>query len=413
MHVHGRGGVYALFVVLVFFFLLSTLFDPADKALGLKMPLYLACWVVGCLACVNRPGVGVPLGLLIYIMLMVGVPMTSLSYYYLVNGSDPFKGFELLKAYVFVSFSALIYITRIDILKYLCWALSLLAVSVLVLTAVVLVFPEFYTPLYLLGADLGMFNIDSGRDYGADVVLFQMFFVTSPMLVISVAHYFKLAVTSTRWRGFYAGWTVLHIAALLVAGSRSNIVGALALPLILAVFFSTNRLRTLWWMAMASMLFSLVFRREIGAMLDPVESSNSSKLIMIKDYATILSDPLKLMLGSGLGAYDQWTEKGYNYITELTLLEIFRNFGLLLGGLMVLLLLYPIVHAFVLRRGETEKHAVLAFAVYLLMSLTNPLLFSSMGMLFLGVVMANLYLADLKPDSATRHLITVRDGPTR
>jgi len=384
-------NIRSAYISMIFLFLLATIFDPADKVLGLKIPLYVACWGVAiAMLLMRQEEIKVHFKLFVYILLMTGIPVTSIVYYYLINGSDPFKGFELLKGYIFISFAMLIYITKIDILKYLCPVLTMLAISILVLTAVVLIFPELFMPLYMLGGELGMFNIDSGRDYGEGVVLFQMYFVTSPMLVIAVAYYFKLAKTSKKHQLLFVVITLLNICALLVAGTRNNILAAIILPLALVILYSRKKIHTAMWIVVLSGLFVFIMQNEIEALFDPTEASNSSKLILLRDYVSILSDPIKLIFGSGLGAFDQWTEKGFTYITELTYLEIIRNFGIILGGGMILLLVYPIIYTFVLHRSYNEKNIILGYLSYLVMCIANPNLFSSMGIMFLGVIMANI-----------------------
>jgi hypothetical protein len=54
--------------------------------------------------------------------------------------------------------------------------------------------------------------------------------------------------------------------------------------------------------------------------------------------------------------------------------------------------LYPAIYAFVLRPTYPEKPLIFAYAAFLLMSMTNPLFFSSMGMLILSSVMAKIAL---------------------
>jgi hypothetical protein len=374
-------------------FILSTIFDPANKVFGLKIPLYLLCWVTGIASCLlNRKELRISFMIILYILAFIGVPLISIFNYYISNGSDPFKGFELLPGYIFISFAALIYITKVEILKHLCIVLSILAISILTITAVILVYPEFYMPAYLLGSELGVFTIDNGRDYGSDVVLFQMFFVTSPMLTISIAYYFGLSITSEKYRWYFATMTAISIIAMAVAGTRNNILTAAILPFALLVLYSRQRLQTAIIVFAIFVSTVMLARNEIGALFDPNESSNSSKIIMLSDYASIFSDPMKLVLGTGLGAFDQWTEKGYNFITELTYFEIIRNYGLLLGGAMILLLIYPIVYAFLLRPSYKHKNIVIGYLAYLVMSMTNPLLFSSMGMMYLALIMANISL---------------------
>lgn len=392
---HNKGGVYSIFIFVVFLFLLSTLFDPADRALGLKLPLYVACWGIGLLMYMGRQDpIKISIGLFIYTFLMTLIPIASVGYYLAMDGSEPFEGFLLLKSYLFISFAILIYFTRINVLKYLSIALSILAIQILLLTAVVLIYPETHIPIYTFGEHYGIFSIDAGRDYGSGLKLFQMYFVTSSMLVIPIAYYFDLAKTSKQNIGFHWALVLLSICAMFVAGTRNNMIMAIVLPVTLFVMYSKYRLGMTILMAAATGLFIFAWHDEIAILFDPTEASNYVKLSMLEDYAVIFSDPNNLLFGRGLGSYEYWTGRGYKFVTELTYLEIIRNFGLLLGGLMILLLLYPIVYAFVIRRSYKKKNIVLAYAVYLIMSISNPLLFSSMGMLILGMIIADIFIHD-------------------
>ena len=84
---------------LIFIFILSALFDPADHMFGLKVPLFLACWGVGGLIVLMRDrSAAIPLNLLIYVLLMLIIPLASILNYFISGGGQPFEGFLLLKS---------------------------------------------------------------------------------------------------------------------------------------------------------------------------------------------------------------------------------------------------------------------------------------------------------------------------
>ena len=58
---------------------------------------------------------------------------------------------------------------------------------------------------------------------------------------------------------------------------------------------------------------------------------------------------------------------------------------------MLALLAFPIVRSFQRHRGLGEKGLALGYFAYLVMCISNPNLFSSMGITFLSVMLANLY----------------------
>ena len=58
-------------------------------------------------------------------------------------------------------------------------------------------------------------------------------------------------------------------------------------------------------------------------------------------------------------------------------------------------MLYPEI-AFFLKPSYNYKHIILAYICYLVMSFTNPLFFSSMGMLILSAIMSSICMHDKK-----------------
>jgi hypothetical protein len=144
----------------------------------------------------------------------------------------------------------------------------------------------------------------------------------------------------------------------------------------------------------AAGLAALPFASYLSAFLDPTETANSIKLAIIDDYVEFFSDPVTLLFGQGLGAYRIWSGKPFEqftYISELTYLEILRNFGLIAGMAMMGLLLFPTAFAVLDRRAGVIAPAI-AWLLYLVMCFSNPNLFSSMGILILAVLLANIFL---------------------
>jgi hypothetical protein len=139
-------------------------------------------------------------------------------------------------------------------------------------------------------------------------------------------------------------------------------------------------------------LAALPFAGYLSAFFDPTETANSIKLAIIDDYLEFFGDPLTLLFGQGLGAYQIWSGKPFEpftYITELTYLELLRNFGLIGAIVMMGLLLFPTAMA--LSGGRAKDISLgIAWLLYLVMCASNPNLFSSMGILILAVLMANL-----------------------
>jgi hypothetical protein len=393
------------FILLLF--LLSCIFDPADRVLSLKVWLFLLCWAVTVFVCVSsRTQIGVPRELLLYILLFILIPLFSIVWFWLTNGGPRFEGFNLLKGYLLITLAPMLVLNRINLLPLLCAVLTVLALSVIGVFVALQIMPELFAALYLFGPSTGILFVDN-RSYGANVTLLQVYFVTSPMLVIAIAYYFHRARSAQRLGARVLFWALvsINVLGMLLAGSRNNIVVSFLLPIALSFLYARNRIIGALFGMLVVTLLAVVFADQLAAFFDPAEQSNSAKLSLLQGYLRIFSEPLPLIFGQGLGAYDDW-ERGSLYITEFTYLELVRNFGLLGAMVMLGLLLFPIWHAFAARRSRAERAIAVGFAFYLLMCFSNPNLFSSMGILILSVMVANIFLPTGAPGKAT-----TRRGP--
>jgi hypothetical protein len=231
--------------------------------------------------------------------------------------------------------------------------------------------------------------------YGDELVLLWVYLVTSPMLAISIAYYFDRAMTASdvRRKLFYGIVTAINIAGMLLAGTRNNILISLLLPFVLWPFYTMRPAYYLLCSFAAAALAALPFASYLSAFFDPTEAANSIKLAIIDDYLEFFGDPVTLLFGQGLGAYQIWSGKPFEqfaYVTELTYLEMLRNFGLIGAIVMMGLLLFPMGMAF-LGRSAKDISLAIAWLLYLIMCVSNPNLFSSMGILILAVLMANIF----------------------
>jgi len=389
---HARG-VIGLALIL---FLVTCVFDPADKLLGIKVWVFLLCWI---LTIALHPGLtllrGLPIGLAVYVTAFLAIPLVSIAYYAITDGGQPYAGFDLLKGYILITLAPLLVLNRVTLLRELSAVLTLLAISILGVFVLLLLDPDFYAALHAFGSSTGIVFVDV-RDYGSDVTLLQVYFVTSPMLVISIAYYFHQAMASSARPAKLRYFALVGVSAtgMLLAGTRNNIVVSVLLPIALWLMYARRRALGAALSAIAVAFILVLFSGELQTFFDPTEHSNSLKLALVNDYARIFEDPIALLFGQGLGAYHYWDATGKSfYVTELTYLELVRSFGLVGGAVMFGLLVFPIAYAFASNKSLKLRAVVIGYAFYLLMCASNPNLFSSMGILFLSVILAMIYLA--------------------
>jgi hypothetical protein len=385
-----------LLLIAMNLFILSCVFDPADTVLGLKVPLFCLSWFIFILYNWNLPNATLPRVLVLYVFAFIFLPILSISYYYISNGSQPYEGFSLFKAHLLISFAMLLYLAKINLLAALSRILTILAVTIILVYIIVLVFPLSFVPLYSFGLDSGIFHIGE-REYAANFKIWSIYFVTSPMLAVSIAYYMHKFIESDR-KIFYLILVSINVFGMFIAGTKNNMVTAILLPITLLVVESRYKKIISVFAFLFVLSFVIYFSDTILSILDPTESSNKTKLGLLDDYAKIFSDPINLLFGQGLGSFSYWPSRNnsFNFITEHTYLEIIRNFGIFMGGLLFLLILYPVFVGFLSKEPFKERYLITAYTFYLVMSATNPLFFSSLGMLILSVIIANIFIERFK-----------------
>jgi hypothetical protein len=388
------GQAHWVVPLLMLVFVAVCVFDPADQILGGKVIVFCALWGVTIFKIlVMRDDLFLPLDSVLYVGTFIAIPLLSIGWYFVIDGQQPFEGFGLLKAYLFVSFAIVLVLNRIDLVPPLSAALTVLACLVIAVFGAIELEPDLYETLSPLGVSSGLLILDK-RSFG-DFELIQVYFVTSPMLAISIAYYFdRLMVGPGGGRRFlFLALTAVNIAGMFLAGTRNNILVSLLLPFVLWPLYAKRVVvASLCSFAVLAAL-AWPFVDWLSAFFDPSEGGNSIKLVEMNDYFRIFGDTLTLLFGQGLGAYENWTDgiHQFYFVTELTYLEMVRNFGLIGALVMLGLLLFPIANAFFVQTSKRERSLAVAYLLYLVMCATNPNLFSSMGMLILAVLVANIF----------------------
>ena len=391
----------ALMRLLLLALVIACVFDPADRILGAKVWVFVALWVATLIVgWRTRDKIFLPVGLLISVLLFIAIPLVSIVWYYLTSGAQPYEGFALLKSYLLVSLAVVLVISRVDLVPMLSGALSILAFLTIAISIAL-----HFDPLPLLhslGARSGVLIIGE-RTYGEGLTFIQVYFVTSPMLVLSITHYFDRAMSASNIGSklVYLALTAINIVAMFLVGLRNSMAVALLLPFLLWPLY-TRRVARYEFVSLGVLaVLCLPFLGKMKAFLSPAEMGNNIRLTFLGDYARIFSDPATLLFGQGLGAYYRWSSAGqldfaetgsnFYFITELTYVEMIRSFGLIGAAIMMMLLLLPVAQAFLVSTDRRRRALAVGFLAYLGMCVTNPMLFSSLGMLIFSALLANAF----------------------
>ncbi|WLI36450.1 hypothetical protein [Pseudomonas sp. FP818] len=221
--------------------------------------------------------------------------------------------------------------------------------------------------------ELGYYGL---RSFGG-LDMFMLHHRSSPFLLLPLSLFFLDFLQVKRfWSLFFV---VVILMAIIWSASRGLIVMA-AVSMLVLYFYNKN------WSARLLMLCALVPVIILGvgylltetSMFSSDEQSNNIKIGHVISFLNV-ADWKMLVFGNGLGTY-YYTE-GYGELaaqTEITWMDSVRYVGLPLSLLLFSVLLFPNRKYLASVQGSSSR---LIMFMYLLMSLSNPVLFNSFGFL--------------------------------
>ena len=356
------------------------------------MPLFIICWLLFLFDIILKPDKPIVLkSLFNKVLIFIFIPIFSIIIYISFNGTRQFEGFQLFKSYLFFTLTLILYHYKINLIKTLSIILTILSIIIIFLHYFLISFPIFLPIVTSIGSDYGIFLIGN-RSYSDDFSLFNIFFVTSPLLVISIAFYVYNFMNLKSKSSFILAF--INIFGMFFAGTRNNLFVSILLPLCIYIYYSKNKKVNIAIIISAIIISIYQFKDNLLILFNTDETSNSTKLSLAKDYIEIFSNFKIILFGQGIGSYVFFKTRGsYDYISELTFFEIFRNYGLIFGIVLLLLLFYPFFLSYNNKKFHNYKYLIIAYGFYLLMSFSNPFLFSSLGILILSVVYSTLYIS--------------------
>lgn len=371
--------------ILYTLFIFACLYDPANKILGIKLPLFVVIFLITVV--LNKKAI-FPSSVLKYVVLFALVlPISSVLWGYLTNFSSYREAtiIDIIKPYLFVFLSfSLINSPKTDINKIFSYCLVVLASTIIVIYTLYVsgIVPiEFF---YSFGHESGLYTL-GGRSYG-EMEIDRVYFHTSPMLIFGSFYFLDRYFNSKKKQCLF--FSLFISTAMLFSGTRNDMIMAFMPYLTYGYIKSSKTIRLIILVIACCFIVYLVQSGIVAALFDVTETSNAGKLGYVPVYLKFFSDPVTFFLGDGLGSYAYFPPDGYLNNTELTYFELIRRFGIF-GALVYLVLMYgPVFKLY-----SVKKNRWLAFALlmYLIMVFTNPFFFSSNGMMILSIVIFTIY----------------------
>lgn len=213
---------------------------------------------------------------------------------------------------------------------------------------------------------------------------------TAPFLFVGFALFAKRFCQARRLGDLLL--MVVTALAILLSASRGIIAGSVLILMILVYLYAPRRIRlTIGASLLAMLIAGLYLALSSSALLSAGEESNAGKLGHMKSFFDQLTAQ-SLLFGRGLAhLYFTIGAGGLKSNTEITPMDMVRYVGIALALVLHLLILFPVRSV----SSYTREHGadLFIFAIYLLLSFTNPILFNSMGMLVVLWYWSKIYAA--------------------
>ncbi len=221
--------------------------------------------------------------------------------------------------------------------------------------------------------ELGFYGV---RNFGG-LQMFMLHHRSSPFLLVPLSLFFIDFLNFKKLSGLF--FVSVILAAIVCSASRALMV--MALVSLSVIYFSHKNwsMRFLLIIITIPVLGSvLYYLANETSMFSSGEQSNSIKIGHLISFFDVI-DWEMLIFGEGLGAY--FFTEGYGEIvsqTEITWMDSIRFVGLPLSIVLFLVLLFP-VRTIPLDSVSTSSRLIMI--LYLIMSMSNPVLFNSFGFL--------------------------------
>lgn len=368
--------------ILYFLFLLTLSLDPTGFHSRLKDLLFVVLVIYGViyclrrqqyLACINRITI---LGLLL-------IPLWGMFIAYITDSlTDVSYAMSQVRSMFYISIFFFAVTMRIDVLLKMVWVNGIiLAVLTLVLFFLSELGGMFLAVIYDYCNRSGNFLMAYQRDFLGFMVN-GLYFKAGSLIIFSFVY------NLYQYKGrFKLLLSIILFLSLMVAGSRTPM---LVQTMILLIYLYDKNVigKFLTRVATVVLLGMLVMVTYLLA-TQKNESSNEVKYDNYESYVDNLGEKGHLIWGAGLGSEFYAKGRGEKLAySELSYMDVIRMYGIPVGGCMIFLFFAPCFWLWkYYARSLFLKRYCLGYALFLVLSGTNPLLLGSVGLTALTLMM--------------------------
>jgi hypothetical protein len=362
-----------------------SLMDPMDQIFHLKSIFFLMIFGIWFLRAILGYTTWLHLSNWVTVTAFALVLPLAATLIGLMSGRNPLSGptFSTLEIFLMLFLVIVVSSEEINLVLILNWGCVLVAIITLAIAVISMVSPLLYDAIFEFTTlkQTAYLSLDTSH---IGIGLGSFYYKTSATMILPLGYYTArfYAEKAHRGRSFFMG--LVFFSALLLSGARANGLAAIAVVTV----FSIKKMRDVlgWSAAIALSLVVVVLAAAsiVPSFFNPTEYSNAVKLGHWTSYVSEFEQHPSYLLW-GEGADTEFYSAGFQAkttITELTFVELVRNFGVPVMLLFLAALCWPLVpllgsHA----RASGMSYLAVPYGAYLFMSASNPLLLNTTGML--------------------------------
>lgn len=285
----------------------------------------------------------------------------------------------------FIPLLLLMWSATYDVVKLSLLPVTLAAIIVLTLFWLIFFVPDLEGIIYMyMGMHDDTIMMSNRAFLGVEIFCMYPKSTAAFLTVFGVALYHSFKGKKMRFVYIFISLVLLHM--FVISGTRSSVLLPIFLVGLILLIYCRNGRYMRYVVYPGVFLFSVLFFILLAMLLmEENEASNLVKYAHLTSYKNLFNEhPEYLLLGQGPGT--EFYSLGFREMTvktEWTYLELVRNYGIMCLPILYVIMLPLFKLLLLARQHESALAMASAYFIYLIIAGTNPLLFSSTGMLVL------------------------------
>ena len=369
--------------ILYFLFLVTLSLDPTGFHSRLKDLLFVVLVIYGVIYCLKRRQYLASVNRITLFTLLL-VPFWAMFIAYITNSlTDVPYAMSQVRSMLYVTIFFFVVTMRLNVLLKVMWINGIImAVVTLILFFLSQLGGVFLAVIYDYCNASGNFTMAYNRNF-LGYQINGLYFTAGSLIIFSFVY------NLYQYRGrLKLILSIVLFLSLMVAGSRTPML--VQLLILLVYLYDKNIMGKFLTKVSALALLGMLVMVTYLLATQEKEASNEVKYDNFESYVENMGDKGHLIWGAGLGSEFYAKGRGVKLsYSELSYMDILRIYGLPVGIGFIFLFFAPCFWLWkYFPRSQFLKRYCLGYALFLILSGTNPLLLGSIGLTALSLFMA-------------------------